>query len=181
VLNILLAQTKFCGLRKKMKRTITVILLSTLFTGCATYNPVPPEYTGPVALVSDRAVSESYAKAQIFALMEIDGNRVSNSFNASASASYGQGPVLRTKIVERNVPAKPMKVVIRGSHATGAPIHALFSQAAGTFFSIDGAVDFSPKPNGRYVVNGELKKEGSSVWIEDAETKEIVTEKVTPK
>jgi hypothetical protein len=73
------------------------------------------------------------------------------------------------------VKAKPMKVTLRGSHATGAPIHAMASQMAGTFFSVEGSVDFSPQENRKYRVKGELKKEKSSVWIEDAETGEPAT------
>jgi hypothetical protein len=46
---------------------------------------------------------------------------------------------------------------------------------------VDGVVDFNPTPEGIYVVKGELKKEGSSVWIEDVKTGQIVTEKVVGK
>lgn len=74
-----------------------------------------------------------------------------------------------------------MKLLLRGSHTTGAPIHALFSQAAGTFLSVDGVVDFTPKPNGKYVVKGVLKKEESSVWIEDEETHTPVTDRIIKK
>ena len=162
-------------------KAMALSLAAVSMAGCAAYQPVPPDYTGPVATVSDSGFAESRAKAQLFVLEKIDGNDVPNSFGESARASYGQGLLLRTKIVERQVPAKPMKVLILGSHITGAPIHALFSQARGTFYSVDGVVDFSPKPNGRYVVTGELKEDGSSVWIEDAETKQAVTEKVTKK
>ena len=68
-----------------------------------------------------------------------------------------------------------MKVTLRASHATGAPIAAIASQMAGTFFSVEGVVDFTPRPDGNYVVKGELKKEKSSVWIEDVETGKPVT------
>ena len=74
-----------------------------------------------------------------------------------------------------------MKLKLRGTHITGAPIHARFSQAAGTFFSVEGTVEFTPSPGGYYEVKGELKKEGSSVWIEDARTDERVTEKIIRK
>ena len=117
----------------------------------------------------------------MFVIEQIDGNRIGNSFGASAQASSNQGFRLTTRFVERQVPAKPMKVGLRGSHTTGAPIQAIFSQMAGSFFSVEGVVDFSPKPNGKYVVKGELKKEGSSVWIEDAETNQAVTERVVKK
>jgi hypothetical protein len=87
---------------------------------------------------------------------------------------------LSAVFVERKVKISPMKLKIRASHATGAPIHAIASQMAGTFFSIEGEVDFSPQPNTTYVVKGNLKKEKSSVWLENAATGQpasaIVTE-----
>jgi hypothetical protein len=149
--------------------------------GCASYTPVPADYTGPTATISDSGLVEGATKAQLFVIAEIDGQRINNSFNASAQASYGQGLALRTRYVERKIPARPMKLKLLGSHVTGAPIHALISQAAGTFFSVEGVIDFSPKPNGQYVVKGELKKEGSSVWIEDMATGEQVGEKNSGK
>lgn len=111
--------------------------------------------------------------------MEIDGNRIANSFGASASASHGQGFALTMAVIDREVPAKPMRVTIKASHTTAAPIHAIASQMAGTFFSVEGVVDFDPKPNTKYVVRGELKKEGSAVWIEDVMSGQVVTQKIT--
>lgn len=155
-----------------MKFTVSTLLLAVtvLSTGCATYEPVPKDYTGPSATLRDTGFSEDGTKAQMFAAIEIDGNYVTNAFGASARASQGHGASLTTIFPERKVKAAPMKVTLRGSHATGAPIAAIASQIAGTFFSVEGIVDFMPHPNGKYVVKGELKKERSSVWIEDAET-----------
>lgn len=153
-----------------MTKWITALLLAAGLAGCATYEPVPKDYTGPTAVIADSGFSENGTKAQLFALMEVDGNRIGNAFGASASASHGRGASLTTVYPQRAVPARPMKLLIRASHATGMPIHAIASQIAGTFFSIDGTVDFTPEAGRRYVVRGELKKEKSSVWIEDAET-----------
>jgi hypothetical protein len=111
----------------------------------------------------------------MFAAVEVDGNRVMNAFWASTNASQGQGNRLSTIFPERKVKAAPMRVTIKGSHATGAPIAAIASQMAGTFFSVEGVVDFTPRPDGKYIVKGELKKEKSTVWIEDVETGKPVT------
>ncbi|MEN3068571.1 hypothetical protein [Uliginosibacterium sediminicola] len=162
-------------------KKLFMLMVFLLAAGCASYTPVPADYTGPIASISDSGRVEGASKAQLFVIAEIDGQRIDNSFKASAQASYGQGLALRTRYVERKIPARPMKVKLEGSHITGAPIHALISQAAGTFFSVEGVIDFSPKPNGQYVVKGELKKEGSSVWIEDMETGERVGDKISGK
>lgn len=157
-----------------MKKYLLVGLILFLH-GCSTYQPIPKNYTGPRATITDSGFSEDGTKAQIFALTEINGKLVKNSFGASAGASYGQGFALTTVYVSREVQAKPMKVELTASHTTAAPIHALFSQANGTFFSVKGVTTFSPKPNRNYVVKGELKKDGSTVWIEDKKTGKRVT------
>lgn len=163
-----------------MKKIVAVFALA-LLSGCAAYRPVPDGYAGPVATIADSGHSEDGSKAQLFALTDVDGHRIMNSFWASANASHGRGFALTVVISQRKVPARPMKATLKGSHATAAPIHAIASQLAGTYFSVEGAVDFSPKPNGKYVVKGELKKGASSIWIEDAETGQPVTEKVVEK
>lgn len=163
-----------------MRRILVLILAASLF-GCATYKPVPDGYTGPLASITDSGHSEDGSKAQLFALTHVDDNQIMNSFWASANASYGKGFALSLVISDRQIPAKPMKATLKASHTTAAPIHAMASKLAGTFFSVEGTVDFSPRPNGKYVVKGELIKEGSKVWIEDVETGQAVTEKIVGK
>lgn len=154
----------------KAIKLLSSLYLAVVLSGCASYEPVPKEYTGPTATVRDTGFSEDGTKAQMFAVTEIDGNRVMNAFWASAIASHGRGASLTTVFTERKVKAAPMKITLRASHATGAPIHALASQMAGTFFSVEGVVEFTPQAGNVYVVKGELKKEKSSVWIEDTAT-----------
>jgi len=158
-----------------MRKVMLISLLLLSLGGCATYEPVPKDYTGPTAVVGDTGLAEDGTKAQMFALMEIDGNRVGNAFSASAYASSGHGASLTTVFPERKVPVRPMKVVIRGSHATGAPIQTLASQLAGTFFAVEGTVEFKPEADHVYKVKGQLAKEKSSVWIEDEQTGKPVT------
>ena len=164
---------------KKISNLLAVLAIAACLPGCATYKPVPEGYMGPVSAVSDSAIPSSGSKALIFALMEVNGNQIRNSFDASASASKGQGFALTALAVSRSVPATPMTVKIKGAHATGAPIHAIFSQITGNFYSVEGTVDFTPMSGRDYVVTGILEKDGSSVWIEDTTTGEPVTKKVT--
>ncbi len=163
-----------------MKKLLVCLVVAAL-SGCAAYKPVPENYTGPLATVSDTGKSEDSSKAKIFALTQVDGHSIAQSFEASRLASYNQGPTLTLRLTNRELPARPMKVKLRASHITGMPIHEFASRAMGTFFEVEGIVDFQPAPNGKYIVNGELAKNASSVWIEDAETHEPVTEKVSSK
>jgi len=155
------------------------LLLAGLLAGCASlHEPVPQGYTGPTAWLADSGFSEDGTKAQFFAVVEIDGKQVDNTLFASRRASHNQGFALTTQYIQRTIPATTMKVKLVGTHQTAAPIHELMSRAAGTFFSVEGEVEFTPAPGGSYVVTGELKKEGSSVWIEDASSKQAMTIKV---
>lgn len=161
---------------------IAALLAAVLYlVSCAAYKPVPEGYAGSVAMLSDSGFSESGAKAQLFSLIELNGNAVQNSFGASASESQGQGFRLTPRIISRLVPAKPMSVKLKGAHATGAPIHAIFSQMSGNLLSVEGVVDFHPAPGGEYVVKGVLERGRSQVWIEDARTGQQVTRKITDK
>lgn len=150
-----------------------------LLHGCAMYKPVPDGYAGPVAVISDSGFSETGTKAQIFAVTAVDGNTIDNSFFESASANQGRGFSLSPRFVSRPVPVRSMRLTLKGSHATGAPIHAMFSQISGSFLSVEGTVDFLPVPGGQYVVKGELGQGGSSVWIEDSTTGKLATQKIT--
>lgn len=163
-----------------MKNLFPSLLLATLvsLTGCASYKPIPENYAGPIATVSDSGMAEDGSKAQIFALTDIDGHGISDSFYATRRASHGQGAAIRLKITERQIPAQAMKVKLRGSHATGAPIHEIASRAMGTFFEVEGEVDFAPQADKRYRVVGTLSKADSAVWIEDEATHQPVTAKV---
>jgi hypothetical protein len=156
-------------------KKLAVTILATALTGCATYNPVAPDYKGPTAVIRDTGFNEDSTKAQIFAVTAVDGNRIGNAFAGTAMASQGHGALITAVYPERKVPVQQMKLTLRGSHATGAPIQALASQMAGTFFSVEDTVDFLPEADHVYLVKGDLKKEKSSVWIEDAATGKPVT------
>lgn len=86
---------------------------------------------------------------------------------------------IRLEVTERLIPAQAMKVKLRGGHATAMPIHEFASRAMGTFFEVEGVVDFAPQADKRYRVVGTLSKADSAVWIEDEVTRQPVTAKVT--
>lgn len=160
-------------------RSILLLPLVGMLSACATVSsPVPEGYSGPVVELSDTGVRESGGKGTFFAALSIDGRDIDNALRQSRMASHGQGFALTMKFTQRQVPVVPMKVSVIGTHKTAAPIHELAARAAGTFFSVEGIVDFKPTEGRSYVVTGELKKAASCVWIADAETRVPATEKV---
>lgn len=163
-------------------RLLIVFAGAVLLTGCATIeSPVPAGYAGPVARVEDSNKIERAEKAQMFVLAAVDGRPIDTAIRSSTRASAGMGSVLRVMEMGRDVPAKPMKVHIVGTHQTGAPIAEILYRAAGQFQSVEGDVEFTPVAGKNYVVNGDLKPELSCVWIEEAVTLTVVTEKVCTK
>jgi hypothetical protein len=162
-----------------MIRRAVVFIGVLAVTACAITTPVPPGHSGPTAYLRDSNVYEDGSKTQLFVVVAIDGEAIKNSVGATAGASSGQGFRVTPTVVGRSIPVRPMKVTIRGTHATGAPIQAFFGMATGSYLSIEGVVEFQPEADGLYVVKGELRKEGSSVWIEDLKTNTVVTPKIS--
>ncbi len=150
--------------------------------GCAArYTPVSEGYTGPTAEVADSARPGSGMKSEIFAMTKVDDHEIQNSFDVSGPERSGWRTALTTRVVARPVPATPMKVKLVGSHIHIDNMRAILGDIAGTSFSVNGTVDFTPAPGGKYLVKGELKKGASSVWIEDRATGLPVTEKIVEK
>jgi hypothetical protein len=154
---------------------VAAVAMVASLSGCAVYQPPTAEYAGPTATIRDNGFSESSGKVQIYAVTKINGALVRSSFGATANASMGptflRGPVLNVL----RVPAQPLKVEVRASHLTAAPIQEIFHRAQGNFFSVEGTVEFTPQPGGVYEVVGKLGKEKSSVWIQDVSTGKPVT------
>jgi hypothetical protein len=153
---------------------------ASLISGCAIFDPaVPVGYTGPTAKVLDWGGDIREMKAELYVLKAIDGRAIESTITASHRASANQGLRLTVAPVERDVPARPMKVTLRATHITAAPIHELMSRAAKTFFEVEGVVDFHPRPGATYVVMGKLQAQGSQVWIEEEGTSIRATAVVT--
>ncbi len=107
----------------------------------------------------------------------VDGNRIGNTRSETRRASTGTGFSVFPRAVVRDIPIRPLRLKLVASHVVGAPIHEFASRAAGTFFEAETILEFTPKAGRLYSVRGELKKSASRVWLEDDETKDIVTMK----
>lgn len=161
---------------------VAVVASAATLVGCSTLNgPVPSDYMGPVAYLTDTAEPYDRTKGRFFVLAEVDGTPVNNAMYEPHRAGSGPGFALTTLHHNRSVPVRTMSVKLIGRHLSAAPIYELASRAAGTFVSVEGVVAFTPKVNGNYRVNGLLLKDCPAVWIEDANTKETVTDVVRPK
>ncbi|MEQ1594378.1 MAG: hypothetical protein ABL985_04710 [Casimicrobium sp.] len=165
-----------------MKNLLRLLLLmTTLLSGCATYQPVAPGYAGPTARIIDSSYQESGGKGRLFYVATVDGNAIANAAGGTAQSSYGRGFSLSLRTASRDVPIRKLRLKLVGTHVTAAPIHELASRAIGEFFRVEGEIDFLPVAGKVYELRGELTKAVASVWIADLYTGEPVTEKIVAK
>ncbi|MBC7917058.1 MAG: hypothetical protein H7Y28_04520 [Rhodoferax sp.] len=160
-----------------MNKLVVSIAIGLMLGGCATklVNPTPESYNGPRAKIYDSMMNVDSSKGDFCVLETLNGDRIANSIGETLDRGRGRGLTLAPWITDRRIPSLPVKAGLRCETVHAAPILAL----VGKVRSVSGVVDFSPKDEGRYVVKGELKESGSSVWIEDKDSGEAVTAKVT--
>ena len=81
-------------------------------------------------------------------------------------------------VVARQVEARPLLVAIRGKHTSANPFRNLGAALSGKTQDVRGSIQFTPKAGVVYRVNGSLTPTGGSIWIENFETGEVVSEKI---
>ncbi|MFO1186885.1 MAG: hypothetical protein U1E87_05220 [Alphaproteobacteria bacterium] len=114
------------------------------------------------------------SSAEFYVLSKVNGRTVDDSLTATRRASYGQGFLMTTKVVGRDIPAEPSRFLIVGRNDYAAPIQALSNK----IYQVKGETSFTPVANGSYVVKGTLGPTYSAVWIEDASTGAVVGPKI---
>jgi hypothetical protein len=160
-------------------RLLSLSLMAIALGGCATQkDPLTSDYSGPTAWIQDTISLDKNERDQIFALLEVDGVRVNNALDNTRRASQGRGFFASLQSSSRAVAARTTRFKVIGTHFSAAPIGELARRAAGTFQSVDGVVEFAPEDAKRYEMKGELSKERSCVWIEEASTSAVVSGKV---
>ena len=146
-----------------MRFIILPILLAVGALASCTPPLVPPDYSGPTAIIRDKAEAHSSTQIFYYALWKVDGGSVDNSSSISREMNYGQGLTLTPRQFQREVPIRPMVLTLKAGNQFGADIQALFSKD----FSVTGTTNFTPKPGKLYTVNGSVTETTISVWLED--------------
>lgn len=151
----------------KFLRSVLPLFLGCLLllSGCVSAPaPVPPGYTGPLAAVVDTSKTVSGTKLQFFQLAAVDGRTVRTSSAATYQQNYGKGFYMEPTLESRDLPAQECLLRLEGVTHVAAPILAF----AGGMYHVEGDVKVVLEPGQRYFVKGELSKEYSAVWLEDA-------------
>jgi len=162
-----------------MLRNLPALFLCLTLGACvnmATTN-VPNGYQGSFAVIRDSVSPQAATKSDLFYLGAIDGQRIKDSLIATREGNSGRGRYLYTTVIDRPVLAQPGTFKVFGRTAYGAP----FDEITHTVYQVSGDVHFTPQPSGRYVVRGILGASYSAVWIEEAESRTMVGEKIEIK
>lgn len=158
------------GTFKYLPGLIIIFLLS----ACETPPLVPSDYEGPIARFYDTVDNRETKSAHFFELHKVDGKLIPGSISASREASYGQGMILTVIETSREVPAgEELKLSLLGMRKYAAPILEIMNGS----FKVHGDILFTPEVDKSYTINGELSKEYSAIWLEDAEGN-IVSNKI---
>jgi SmpA / OmlA family len=134
---------------------------------------------GPAA--AQVVVSDSFEPGgYFFVVTAVNGVAVpENAASASRRASYGRGGSLTMRGFSHILDPGPTKLSIEGTPVDAAPIQSIFRAAFGSIPSVKGTLEVNLKPSTRYRVRGVLDAYRSEVWLEEADTQQLVGAKIT--
>jgi len=138
---------------------------------------VPDGYTGPLAKIQDTFTPRSDRAADFFILDRVSGKQVDNALRATTMQNQGRGFAMDVVGYTRDVPAVAAIFSIKGRTHYAAPILELTNKV----YQVKGDISFAPQTNRTYVVRGVLGPDYSAVWIEEAETKAVIGNKIEIK
>ena len=164
-------------------KSLYVIALALALQACATTAPKPLFAPGtPTAEVNDRLQSDDDdTNPRFFVVTAINGVRIPNAFHNSSRIGMGIGADIVPYLRAREVSATRARFTLLGRYITVAPIQELTRRVSSNYQIVEGEVEFEPQAGVVYRVNGLLSKQGSAVWIEEFDSKKVVSERVTSK
>jgi hypothetical protein len=148
--------------------TLTITLIAAALAGCQAFAPVVDAATVPHAAVTDSHVDVDGDRVDTFRVLEVNGHRV---------LEFGDQPIKKIGHDFTNLLAagRPVRVEVEGL--------AFYNNTARRMFwdpmHVQGIVEFVPVADAKYVLHGSVTPELSSVWIENADTHEVVGAKVS--
>ncbi|MGQ2966941.1 hypothetical protein [Methylophilus sp.] len=127
------------------------------------------------ALIKDSFKSHAVDKVDFFYVETIAGKSIKNSRINSIEVNRGKGARIYPALIDRQVSAnKPVTLGLAAKTQYGAPIQELFKKV----YQVKGEITFTPQKDKKYVVKGQLAEGAASVWLEDAETHQVMDKKI---
>jgi hypothetical protein len=162
-----------------MNRIVSTAATALLLSGCTSFSAfqpaTPPDYTGATANVADQVVAVSPQRLHVFEMTQVDGRRLASSSTATTRAGQGGGMTVTPVSLTNELPLREAKVRLQAAIQYASPVVAMSNPSCRTV----GEVSFTPVEGRRYAVNGRIAADACEVWIEDLETKQAVTDKLT--
>jgi len=162
-----------------MKRIVSMAGAALLLSGCTSFQAfqpaTPPDYTGATVNVADQVMTISPQRLHVFEITQVDGRRLASSSTASTRAGKGGDMTVTPVSLTNELPLREAKVRLQAAVQYASPVVSMSNPSCRTV----GDVSFTPQEGKRYVVNGLIAANACEVWIEDLETRQVVTGKVT--
>ena len=152
---------------------VRIAVGAALWRACAAFAAEPID--GPTATVVDTTSGGGGGGGVFYVLTEYNDKTVPNALIESQRASRGFGPNLRLAFVERPVPAGKVRLKLLAKVGYAAPIQTIFSSPPAP---AEGVVEVDLQPGVRYQVSGVLDALRSEVWLEEVESRRIVSAKI---
>jgi hypothetical protein len=146
-------------------RGLSIVLASLLLGACQDLAQMQDDPALPHATIAGSHTTADQDRYDTFRVLEIGGHPVVLGLDPSKTLGVD---AVNGIAVGRNV-----QVTFEGLARYRNSARSLFWSS----MHVDGKVDFVPASNAQYVVRGEIAPSGSTVWIEDAATHQVIDHK----
>jgi len=137
------------------------------------------QFSGPTATVQDSGHYEDDHRAVLFYVEEFNSKPINESFQETRARNRGFGREMHLWMVQREVPAEKVRLLLRGRVLYPAPIEEIVH--LNSMYSAAQLIELDAKPGVVYLVNGKLAGKDSAVWLEELKTKEKVGTPISAK
>ncbi len=149
-------------------RGIPILWTSLVLAAC---QGLPPQdfSAWPHASLAGSHVDTGGDRVDTFRITALNGWPVNRKAEQDPSRTLG------VDLVNAIEPGRPVRVEFEGLARYRNSVRSLFWDPR----RVEGSVDFVPAVDTRYVVRGEIGDDGSTVWLENDSTHEVIVRKFT--
>jgi hypothetical protein len=147
---------------------LTTTIFAAALAGCQAFAPEPDIATLPHGSVTDSHIDVNGDRIDTFRVLEVNGHRV---------LELGDQPIKKIghDFTYLLAAGRPVRIEVEGL--------AFYNNTARRMFwdpmHVEGIVEFVPAADAKYVLRGAVTPDLSSVWVENADTHEVVGAKVS--
>jgi hypothetical protein len=147
---------------------LTISITAAALAGCQSFAPEPDVTTVPHAAVTDSHIDVNADRVDTFRVLEVGSHRVIDLSDQPAK-KIGHD---FTNLVAAG---RPARLEVEGFAFYNNTVRRMFWDP----MHVQGAIEFTPVADARYVVRGKITPELSTVWLENEATHEVVGAKLS--